>query len=409
MNIRAGSAAALLLCLLTFSASAADQIPPACQSAHDAAVACDQTKWQQFLSCQTKLAQSCNYDLSLYGDHLYSGRTGQTNFEVSNQVIREDSNFLPPSDASDTKFNCGDYRCIASGGGCNAVPIKHYWADVSYGYVIQKCPVINEKLLCFNDYINCVNCQGGGFLGDNCAQYGGTPAPAPSFGVAGEAASNNKEITRPIMVQEIGGDGDCEYSPDGLTFIKLTKGTQLQKRWSVICGFNSNVRLDFGYGQIFLPETSGIRLDEFVNSSNIQKTQLFLLAGWVQARVNVTHTNTIRSDFSVTTPTCTASPRGTEMIVHYDNSTNSSTVYTTEGTVTTQGSEDSSGTDATTGQKVFVSSTGAAARPVTYTKSELAPQLQNYKFPVPTAQGGKLCPVLFIPLFAAAFVFARRR
>jgi hypothetical protein len=109
-------------------------------------------------------------------------------------------------------------------------------------------------------------------------------------------------------------DGDVEVSTDGgKTFTKLAPGIALRDGDFVSTGFESSAVLDFGYDSLTVGSMTQFRIDKYTNADKIAKTKVFLKIG--SLHVFERHTNAIRSDFSVTTPICSASVRDTDTVV----------------------------------------------------------------------------------------------
>ena len=173
--------------------------------------------------------------------------------------------------------------------------------------------------------------------------------------------------TRTATVGKI--EGEVEFKPAGGTaFVKLSPGTVLKDGDQVSTGDDSSVTLTFGHGSLIVTRLTQLRIDKFTDAANIQKTQLFMRAGSVKA--NVRHTNATRSDFSVVTPTCSASIRGSGMVVSTSKSGVTS-VYTTSDVSYVKGKADKK---AITLRKGFMTTVGAnktATKPKRYAAAAL--------------------------------------
>ncbi len=331
-----------------------------CTTAYNACMASVISGEQQ---CESALASQCNYDLSFYGTAI-----NRNDFDIHENDTAFSCGFIT-NPIDDINFHPSYTLCAANS--CSRGFIQSSWILS----IENRCKqFFDQKAKCDSDLTNC-----------------GSGSPATPI-IPDQGPS--KDITRPITARQI--VGTVEYSTDGKTFYPLTAGTVVQKGYFIRTSFDSSVYLDFGYGQLFVTKLTELHLDEFVNSTNIQKSQLFLRVGAIAAKVN--KTANIRSDFSIVTPTATASPRGTQMVVQYDNSTNTTTVYTIEGSIDTQGTLDTSPTNAQTGQKVVVDRSGTASMPVPFITSELPVQLVNYQFPSTPSSAG-CCLTGFIVIF----------
>jgi len=138
-----------------------------------------------------------------------------------------------------------------------------------------------------------------------------------------------RQIAQRGYVADISGD-DVEISRDGgKTFSKLRKGSFLGEGDIVSTGYGESAVIDFGHGTLNVPALTQVRLDEFTNKDNLERTQLYLLTGAVKATLDLP--DSIRGDFSVTSPTNISSIRGSSMLVVYDEDTKTSEVYALEG------------------------------------------------------------------------------
>ena len=178
----------------------------------------------------------------------------------------------------------------------------------------------------------------------------------------------NPPETIEAFVASVGGD--VEYSTDGgKTFKPLTRGTILPAGAMVSTGFDGSAVLDFGYGTLRVPQTVGLTLDEFTTSANLRRTQLHLNIGAVEARIK--HTDSIRSDFSVSTPTANASIRGSAMIVSIEPETGVTTVWVTEDAAFVQGTADGAEIEVAAGLSVVIDAAGHAGTPAAFQESGL--------------------------------------
>lgn len=188
---------------------------------------------------------------------------------------------------------------------------------------------------------------------------------------APETAPSTPTPTPPqsISAKVQGLTGDVEYSQDGKNFAPLKAGTVIKEGWFVSTGFESTATLDFGYGTLRISQLTQLRIDKFVSEENIKKTQLFLNIGTVAPKLP--HNAAIRGDFSVTTPTANASIRGSEMVVTYDETKRTTTVYATEDQAFVKGNSDSTEVTVKANQKVVVKDDGRTSAPQSFTSDEL--------------------------------------
>ncbi len=196
---------------------------------------------------------------------------------------------------------------------------------------------------------------------------------AEECAAASPAAASPAAASPPEQIQATTTSitGDVEYSRDGgKTFLPLTVGTLIEQGFRLRTGFDAAVRLNFGYGELSVPQLTSLRIDEYTSSNNLQKTQLYLEVGTVAARV--THTNAPRSDFSVATPSmANASIRDSEMVVIYAKEHGLTTVYTVEDLAYVKGVSGAPEIQVLQGQKVVVAPDGTASTPTAYTAAEL--------------------------------------
>ena len=101
-------------------------------------------------------------------------------------------------------------------------------------------------------------------------------------------------------------------------------------------------------------------MDEFISANNINKTQMYLRVGHISAGITAPHTAAIRGYFSVTTPTCISSIRGSKMDVVYDDILNKTTITVLEDEAFVKGVLDNSELTVPLNKKVVVDSTGKA-------------------------------------------------
>jgi hypothetical protein len=335
-----------------------------CKTAYDACMAPARTGMQQ---CESPLADRCGYDLSFYG----------TTFEQKNLS----------KGAVDTKFRCSftsddDVKIpttppCSMDNPCPAVNIQNRWRYVIGAKCGEYWDMSNS---CGDEYLNC--------------QLSG------AFGTGGS--------TKPISVVELSGEVEYSESISG-PFKPLTKDVTLRQGMFISTGFESSATVNINGQLLHIPQTVQLRFDEFTQGENLARTQLYLYVGTVQAQVR--HTAAIRGDFSVTTPTAISSIRGSEMVVTYDNSTNTTTAYAISDVVYVKGNGDSSETTVNENQKVTVGSSGKATTPVSFSKSELPADVRDYTFPEVTSLPHDTCCISLLILsvvLAGAYWFERR-
>ncbi|MBS3167584.1 hypothetical protein J4216_00465 [Candidatus Woesearchaeota archaeon] len=184
-----------------------------------------------------------------------------------------------------------------------------------------------------------------------------------------QCASDAPKSTLPMKAKITDIKGEVEYSTDGgKTFKPLTKDVVLKEGDFISTGFESSANLDLGYGKLEVYSLTQFRLDEFTRKENLEKTQLYLRVGAIKPILK--HRAAIRGDFSVTTPTASSSIRGSEMIVVYNNQTNTTTVYVTEDEAFVK-TPNSPEQKIAVSNKVIITSDGLI-NPVTFNSEEVA-------------------------------------
>lgn len=195
---------------------------------------------------------------------------------------------------------------------------------------------------------------------------------APGNIKVGTPVSSAKDNSQTVRI--ISFEGDVEYSRDGgKTFSVLTKDIVLQKGDIIMTGFDSRAQVDFGYGQLWVGQTTQLRFDEFTNAENLQKTQLYLRVGTVQAKLK--RPASIRGDFSVHSPTAISSIRGSEMVVVYDDKLNKTTTYVTEDKAYVKGVNDTREMEVLVGNQTEVGNDGKSTISTT-SDTAAVPQLK---------------------------------
>lgn len=163
--------------------------------------------------------------------------------------------------------------------------------------------------------------------------------------------------------------GDVAVSTDGgKTFAPLAPGAAIRQGDFVSTGFDSWAVLDFGYDTLTVSPATNLRIDEYTDANAIARTQSFLRVG--SLRVQERHTNAIRSDFAVRTPTCNASVRDTDTAVSVakDGTTK---VFTVRDATSVRGLADSRATLVRAGFMVTVGAGKHVGKPVRYTAAAL--------------------------------------
>jgi hypothetical protein len=176
-----------------------------------------------------------------------------------------------------------------------------------------------------------------------------------------------KGATRTAVVTKF--SGDVQFSTDGgKTFAPLTSSTVLHNGDFVATGLRSRVTLAFGPDTLTIEPITQFRIDEYTNANNIARTRTFLRVGSIEAKVR--HTNAIRSDFSVTAPTCNVSIRGSGMVVSTSKSGTTS-IYTTSDVSYVKGLADTKTLALRNGYMTIVGANRKATKPVHYAAAAL--------------------------------------
>lgn len=97
----------------------------------------------------------------------------------------------------------------------------------------------------------------------------------------------------------------------------------------VSTGFDSEATIKFGYGTLTVAPMTQFTVVEYLGKADFQKAKLFMNVGRVEARL--TKPDNMRADFAVTTPTASASIRGSAMSVAYSEEQEMTTIHAIEG------------------------------------------------------------------------------
>ena len=236
---------------------------------------------------------------------------------------------------------------------------------------------------------------------------GGPGQSAPPDGAGDGAAEPGSEA---LTVEVLALTGEVSYIPAGSESARsLTGDVVLQPGDTILTGFDSGGSFRIGQNRLDLPPATAIRIDEYLADGNIERTRLFINVGAVRA--NMRHTSSIRSDFSVQTPTSNSSARGTEFIVAVGED-GASTTYVLDGTVSVRGAEGEA-MDVAAGNKAFVAPAAAIVGPEPYEPAELPAfpdgQVAGGSSLSPVAVGGIALAVVLVFGAAAAVSLQRRR
>ncbi|MBI3890698.1 MAG: FecR domain-containing protein [Candidatus Wallbacteria bacterium] len=136
-----------------------------------------------------------------------------------------------------------------------------------------------------------------------------------ALAVAGLLVCSAAAQAQQATIKSVSGEAEMKAAPS-TAFVAATVGAKLKSGDYIMTGFDSSVVLAFeDNSEVTVSQLTQLRIDEFLKAENRAKTQLYLRVGTVQAKVK--HTAAVRSDFSVVTPTCTASVRGSEERVSF--------------------------------------------------------------------------------------------
>ena len=193
-------------------------------------------------------------------------------------------------------------------------------------------------------------------------------APVKAAGTPSTTATSATP-TPPIRATIVASSGEIEFRHGSSgAFTPLTAGVVLQRGDFVSTGFDSTVTLDLGYGLLAVGPITQLRLDEFVAPAHLGRTQVFLRVGTIAAKVK--HVAAIRSDFSVTTPTASASIRGSEIYVA-ETTRGATNVYTVEDRSFVKGAADKSVLELKQGYMTTIGANRRASRPRRFSTTAL--------------------------------------
>lgn len=199
-------------------------------------------------------------------------------------------------------------------------------------------------------------------------------APASSAPRVQPDASVQRAAKADLVATVKSFKGDVEVQKGNGDFVTLKEGQQvtLQPGDSIGTGLDSFATLTFNDGQdgIDVYHMTELRIDDTLVKKNRAQTQMSLRVGSI--KVFVKHTAAIRGDFSVNTPTCNSSIRGSAMVVRYDDKQNITTVYVTEDKAYVK-STTKSAKEITVkqGRKVTVGADGIVSKPQKFSADEV--------------------------------------
>lgn len=164
----------------------------------------------------------------------------------------------------------------------------------------------------------------------NSIRKGG--APPPCTAVAPDTTRTPASSVSRSIARVVASRGDVSISRNGGSFVDMTAGTELHEGDDVSTGPDSEVTVTFADGSTMLLEpNTQISVASLYAQRNSIRVRMNLKLGAIAAKVNKSQTAV--SDYSVKTPTATASVRGTAFTVQYDKQTQATTVAVEEGVV----------------------------------------------------------------------------
>jgi len=218
-------------------------------------------------------------------------------------------------------------------------------------------------------YVECSPSSDPGTLAGAKAMLAAAESMAAPQGSATTTTTNPKPAAPAIRAKVGKITGEAEFSIDGgKTFTALSSGTVLKNGDYVATGLRSRVTLDFGYDTLTVFQITQFRIDEYTNKANIAKTKMHLRVGSI--KVIERHTNAIRSDFSVITPTCSSSVRDTGAVVSVAKNGTTS-VFTTADVSYVKGLADTATITVRAGYMTTVGPNKKATKPVKFTAATL--------------------------------------
>jgi hypothetical protein len=199
-------------------------------------------------------------------------------------------------------------------------------------------------------------------------QPSGKPAGSPSGCVPG----------RDPYVEIVSMDGDISTKTGQGDWNECTLGQKLGSDVEIHAGPESTATLRFPDGATFeVKQLTNMMIGPLLVKADRFKLELLIHLGEIKA--NVQHRETVRSDFSIRTPTATCGVRGTVFSVRYDEKTGTTTVSVEEG-------------------EVLVTPVNTALAPVTLTGGQqVQVNMDSISTPAPVTSGGPGSWSLFTP------------
>ncbi len=158
--------------------------------------------------------------------------------------------------------------------------------------------------------------------GDDCDSKPKKPAPPIVLG----------DPTKTIKLTNVKGMVHYFSEPPGADWYPVTEGMQLPARTQIATGPGDSVTVETPDGaRVGIKEMTMLTTSQLLTPKGRATYNFEVRMGEIEAKIP--RQQVIRSDFSVQTPTATASVRGTTFSVRYDRKTRTTTVKVVEGDV----------------------------------------------------------------------------
>lgn len=161
-----------------------------------------------------------------------------------------------------------------------------------------------------------------------------------------------------ISVEILKISGEVEISKGGVNNFKPAKiGDVLAVGDYISTGFDSNTVIRIkNVAELKIDSNTNFSISQLLYDDNIARTAIKLQAGKIVS--NVKPEKGVKASFQIVTPTSTIGVRGTEFETSFDEQTNSTYVYVTEGTVNVTNDNTKESMDITANQYAYISSSG---------------------------------------------------
>jgi hypothetical protein len=189
------------------------------------------------------------------------------------------------------------------------------------------------------------------------------------------------------VIRECSGNVEVKADTAASEWIPAKVGMSLDSKTLISTGFKSTALLAIGNSTILVRALTRLSLEELALREGNEQVDLNLRAGRVRA--NVSPPSSGKTDFTIRSPTATASVRGTS----FDFNTINLSVY--EGKVAFTG-KDNTTVIAPAGKVVTIDSQGRSAAPATSTERQLTQVSGGAASGVP-APSGPVSPVVAGP------------